>query len=109
MLLFSRAAVFLSLSRGSRPGQYALVCGLRTFAAAFPPLDDSEEGPDGHVVVLCGEAEDMSRKDAGATTDAEGRAAAGAREGGAGGGGESVSGVLNTSCLEVCEHGSSPA
>ncbi|CBJ48415.1 hypothetical protein Esi_0002_0212 [Ectocarpus siliculosus] len=87
-----------------RPGQYVLVCGLRTFAAAFPPLDDSEQGPDGHVVVLCGEAEEMSREDAAATTDAEGRAAAGARSGGAGGGGDSVSGVLNTSSLEGFLH-----
>lgn len=109
MPTYSCAAVFLSLFRGSRPGQYVLVCGLRTFAAAFPPLDDSEQGPDGHVVVLCGEAEDVSREDAAATTDAEGGAAAGARAGGAGGGGDSVSGVLNTSSLEVREHGSSLA
>ncbi|CAB1111368.1 unnamed protein product [Ectocarpus sp. CCAP 1310/34] len=87
-----------------RPGQYVLVCGLRTFAAAFPPSDDSEQGPDGHVVVLCGEAEDMSREDAAATTGAEGRAAAGARAGEAGGGGDSVSGVLNTSSLEGFLH-----
>ncbi|CAM9360129.1 unnamed protein product, partial [Ectocarpus sp. 4 AP-2014] len=87
-----------------RPGQYVLVCGLRTFAAAFPPFDDSEQGPDGRVVVLCGEAEDMSREDAAATTDAERRAAAGARAGGARGGGDSVSGVLNTSSLEGFLH-----
>lgn len=92
-----------------RPGQYVLACGLRTFAPAFPPLDDSER-PGGYVVVVCGEAGETSpgeEEGAAVGATAPGRTA-GARGGGGhgggggGGGGDGLGRILNTSCLEVC-------
>eukprot|EP00903_Cladosiphon_okamuranus_P008777 g8408.t1 len=84
-----------------RPGQYVLACGLRTFAPAFPPLDDSE-GPGSCVVVVCGEAGDttpVEEEGAAAEATAPGRTA-GAR----GGGGDGLGRILNTSCLEGLLH-----
>lgn len=86
-----------------RPGQYVLACGLRTFAAAFPPLDDSE-GPGGDVVVVCGEAGEVYRgEEEGATAGTAPGRTAGARGGavGGGGGGDGLGRILNTSSLEV--------
>ncbi|CAM9473095.1 unnamed protein product [Pylaiella littoralis] len=92
-----------------RLGQYVLACGLRTFAAAFPPPDGEAKRPGGDVIVLCGETDETAREDAAAASTGEGRT--GGREkkgdgggGGGGGGGDNTSRILNTSCLEGLLH-----
>eukprot|EP00752_Nemacystus_decipiens_P006458 g5816.t1 len=96
-----------------RPGQYVLACGLRTLAAAFPPLDDSE-GPGGDVVVYCGEVgegegETSRGEEEAAAATAPGRTAgsrSGGGHGGVGGagGGDGLGRILNASCLEGLLH-----
>lgn len=84
-------------------GQHVLACGLRTFTAAVPPLDDSER-PDGDVVVLCGETDETTQEDAAeASVDRRRRGARTGKgdSGGGGGGGDNTSRILNSSCLEV--------